>query len=127
MIDAKIYKHLLTHPEILAQVKSKKRNYMIHLKRFWIDLIRVKEWRIYLYISYLLWKIKDYDRLDLDYSSVIMHATNDHMSKTNYELTAIYSEIDKAIEGNIDYYKLEIIDLIDSGATIEEIKKYLMS
>lgn len=100
---------------------------MIKLKRFWIDLVRVKEWRICLYVSHLLWKIKDYDRIQYDYSNILMHVTDNRMSKTNYERTAIYSEIDKVHEGVLDFYRLEILELIDTDGTIEEIKKYLMS
>lgn len=100
---------------------------MKNLKLFWIYLIRFREWNIYIFIDHFFWKLKDYDRIQDDYSKVLLHATNDNMSKTNYELTAIYSEMNRVFKGDVDFYKLDIIDLIDAGATVEEIKKYLMS
>lgn len=81
---------------------------MIKLKRFWIDLIRFREWNIYLKVDHFFWKVKDYDRLQLAY---------DKLRNSYIKLT----------QNGIDLQKLGIIDMIDDGATIEELKKYLMS
>lgn len=71
---------------------------MIHLKKFWINLIFYKDW---------IWKIKDYNRLQDCYQQLIHKKTKQSQHKVNF-------------------YKLEILDLIDEGKTIEEIKKYLL-
>jgi len=71
-------------------------------------------------------KALDYDRLQYDYSCVLCYATNSRMSYTDYDVNIIYSEIDSA---QADFYyntiKSDIGDMIDKGATIDEIKKYV--
>lgn len=99
---------------------------MIKLKRFWFNLIHPKQWGVVYIISRIVWKLKDYDRIEYDYGCVLDNATNGRMSKTNYELQIIYSVITEA--QNEFYYgmfKDDINDLIDNGATIEEIRKYV--
>jgi hypothetical protein len=99
---------------------------MIALRRFWFDLNHPKQWGIYIVISRFFWKIKDYDRLEWDYCSVLCHATNDRMSKPNYDVTTIYSEIDDAKSNS--YYSIvkdDLSGLINYGGTIEDVKKYL--
>lgn len=94
--------------------------------RFWIDLTRPREWRISLAVSRLLWKIKDYDRLESDYCNVLCHATDARMSKPNYELNTVYSIIDEA-QSNC-YYSIvrdDINNLINEGATMAELKEYV--
>lgn len=99
---------------------------MIVLRRFWFDLTNPKQWGIYIVISRLFWKIKDYDRLESDYCSVLCHATNSKMSKPNYNLTTIYSEIDEA-QGMAHYgiVKDDLNDLFENGGTIEDVKEYV--
>ena len=99
---------------------------MIVLRRFWFDLTNPKQWGIYIVIRRFLWKLKDYDRLEWDYCNVLCHATNSRMSKPNYDLTTIYSEIDDAQSDC--YYSIvrdDINDLIKNGGTIEDVKEYV--
>jgi hypothetical protein len=100
---------------------------MIRLQRIWFDLTHPQqEWYWLYYIKRTLWKVKDYDRLEHDYCCVLDHATNSRMSKPNYELNTIYSEIDDSQMQN--YYGVvrdDINMLIEKGADITEIKEYI--
>lgn len=44
-------------------------------------------------IKDIIFKIKDYDRLELDYSAALDYATGGVMSKTNYTREAVYETI----------------------------------
>ncbi len=81
---------------------------MIYFRRVLTNLIFNKIWGIYLYINLLYHSVKDYNNQLRRYDDLIKSSV-------------------KTKQNGIDLYKLEIIDLIDSGKTIEEIKKYLMS
>lgn len=96
------------------------------IKRIWWDLTHPKEWYIFLSISRTLWKIKDYDRIESDYSSVLCHATLSRMSKTNYQLQSVYSVIDEA-QQDIHYgiIKEDLSGIIEGGGTLEDVKEYL--
>ena len=74
----------------------------------------------------IIWKIKDYDRLEYDYGCVLDHATCSRMSKTNYDKDTIYAVIDDA-QRELHYFavKDDINELINEGATIDEIKDYV--
>jgi hypothetical protein len=91
---------------------------------FWY-LTHPSDWLIFYKIKYFIWKIKDYDRLQYDYSCVLCHATGNRMSYTTYELNDIYSEIDDAqYHYWHDTFKEDLLEMINKGATIEEIKEY---
>lgn len=78
------------------------------------------------YIKEILWKIKDYDRIEHDYACVLSHATLWRMSKTNYFLSDIYSEIDDAQSNHMKWYiKHDILYGISSLNTKEEIIEYI--
>jgi hypothetical protein len=98
----------------------------IKLRRFWFDLTHPKEWYLCHMISSIIWKIKDYDRLEYDYGCVLDHATCSRMSKTNYDKDTIYAVIDDA-QRELHYFavKDDINELINEGATIDEIKDYV--
>lgn len=99
---------------------------MKKLKRLYFDLIHPNDWYIVYKIKDLIWKIKDYDRLQYDYSCVLCHATWGRMSYTNYELNIIYSEIDDIQSQS--YYKIvkdDINDIIKNAGTIEDIQEYI--
>jgi len=107
-------------------VRVFKINNIITLKRFWFDIKNPKQWGAYTFISHFLWKIKDYDRIVHDYCCVLDHVTNSRMSKPNYDLTTIYSEIDDAQATS--YYGIvrdDLTELIEKGAKMSEIKKYI--
>jgi hypothetical protein len=72
--------------------------------------------------------LKDYDRLEYDYGCVLDHSTWGRMSKTNYELQTIYSVIDDA-QSEVHYgiIKDDVNELINGGATIDEIREYINS
>ena len=98
---------------------------MIKLKRLLFDLRQPKQWNICLVISRWFWKIKDYDRIEYDYGCVLDNATMSKMSKTNYELNTIYAVInDTQQEFYYGIIKSDILELIEKGATIDEIKDY---
>lgn len=44
-------------------------------------------------IKEIIFKVKDYDRLEHDYSAVIDFATEGRLSKTNYELEGVFEAI----------------------------------
>ncbi len=72
------------------------------------------------------WYIKDYERLEYDYSCTLCHATLGRMSKSGYDLKDIYSEIDNAQEKfHYDIIKSDINDIIKEGGTIEDVKEYV--
>jgi len=101
---------------------------MIKIKRLIFDLLHPKEWMIILWIVELLWKIKDYDRMQWDYIRVVSHATNQRMSKSIYDVDAIFSEIDDAQRENYRWeVKSDVLDMIKSGATTQEIYTYFCS
>lgn len=88
---------------------------MNKFKRFIYDLIHPKEWMIVYNIKNIIWKIKDYDRLEYDYSNVLCHATNSTMSKTWYDLNTIYVQIDKTqSESYYDIVKSDINDILNT-------------
>ena len=99
---------------------------MIRLKRLWFDLTHPKQWLIYYVISRCFWKLKDYDRLEYDYSCVLDNATCGRMSKTNYDLHTVYGVINDA-QSELHYgiVKDDINELIEKGATIDEIREYV--
>ncbi len=83
-------------------------------------LFHPKEWRIIQWINEIRFKIKDYDRLEYDYSCVLHYATSGKMSKTNYELETIYTIIDETQhELSCDI----VNDLMDNG-DIDELRNY---
>lgn len=45
-------------------------------------------------IKDILFKIKDYDRLEHDYSCILCYITDGLLSKTNYEVKGLYTIID---------------------------------
>lgn len=101
---------------------------MIRLKRVWFDLTHPKQWHVYYVISRCFWKLKDYDRLERDYGCVLDNATCSRMSKTNYDLQTIYSVINDAqSELHCSIIKDDVNDLIDGGATVDEIREYINS
>lgn len=99
---------------------------MIRFKRLWFDLTHPKQWRIYYVIRRCFWKLKDYDRLEHDYGCVLDNATCGRMSKTNYEKHTIYAVINDAqSELHFGIVKDDVNELIENGATIEEIREYI--
>jgi len=96
------------------------------LKMLWFDLIHPKQWYISYIISHFFWKLKDYDRLELDYSCILDNVTDGKMSKTNYEKQTIFSVInDTQSELYYGIIKDDINEMIDNGATISEIRNYV--
>lgn len=74
----------------------------------------------------IIFKIKDYDRLEYDYCCMLCHATDSRMSKSNYDQQVIRAEIDDA-QSRI-YYKVvkeDILNILNDGGTIEDVKDYL--
>jgi len=95
------------------------------LKYYYWYLTHPSDWLIVYKIKYFIWKIKDYERLQYDYSCVLCHATGSRMSYTTYNLNDIYSEIDNAQYNYwYDTFKEDLLEMINKGATIEEIKEY---
>lgn len=87
-------------------------------------MIAPHEWSWVLSIRRLFLKIRDYDRLENDYSCVLCHATGSRMSYTDYELQTIYSVIDEhQSEWHTKMIKDDLQLLIDAGADIDEIKE----
>ena len=89
--------------------------------RILYNILHPCEWRIIQWINEIRFKIKDYDRLEYDYSCVLQHATSGKMSKTNYELDTIYTIINDAQhEVSCDIFN----DIVDHGGDIEELRNY---
>lgn len=99
---------------------------MKKIKILWFDFTHPKEWQVYLFIMRQVWKLKDYDRIEYDYGCVLDHATLSRMSKTNYQLPIIYSVIDDAQrENHYDTVKSDLLEIINSGGSIDDVKEYL--
>lgn len=95
---------------------------MKKLKIWLLNFAINKEW--YLWIINIYRKIKDYDRLESDYASVLCHATGSRMSYTNYEVQTILSVIDShQQEWHTSFIKADLQALIDAGADMDEIKE----
>lgn len=101
------------------------------IKIFFYEIFHPKDWMIVYYIRSILWKIEDYDRISHDYACVLDQATCSAMSKTNYLLPDIYTQIDQA-QSKLHYgiVKSDITDIIQdrdmtNQGKLEEIKKYL--
>lgn len=47
-------------------------------------------------VKEILWKIKDYDRLEEDYCKLLCYVTEGSMSKAHYYWSDIRSEVEKA-------------------------------
>lgn len=80
--------------------------------------------------KYLLWKIKDYDRLQYDYIRVLEHATLGNMSKSNYDVETILKVIDdQQYKYCGEMIKSDIKDILNESITasesIIEIEDYL--
>jgi len=99
---------------------------MNKLRQLLFDFTNVGEWRIVVWAKNIAWKIKDYDRLEYDYSCVLDHATCSEMSKTYYDKTTIYAVIDSKQEQF--YYsivKSDILEIIANKGDIEDIYEYV--
>jgi hypothetical protein len=85
---------------------------------------RIKDWIFY---------IKDYERLEYNFSCILDKVTNSKMSKTNYDLDTMYAVIDDELnESYLEIYRSDIKDILDQDSdevTDEqkfiEIKEYL--
>ena len=71
---------------------------------------KLMERQPFYYISETLWKIKDYDRLEHDYSCALMYATNGSMSKTNYSISDVECEIENAIQLHCYEHEQEVLE-----------------
>ena len=99
---------------------------MIKFKRFLFDLSRPRYWSFIALIRDIVWRVKDYDRMAYDYSCVLDHATGSAMSKTNYEVSQIYSVIDdRQREHYYQVVKDDVGEIIKEGGTIEYVKEYI--
>ena len=92
------------------------------IKKTFYRILDNVRYRIDLYFL----KLKDYERLEHDYCSVLCHATNNTLSRSNYQLSTIYSVIDqKQSEFYYSIVKDDILDIINNDGNIEDIKDYL--
>ena len=69
-------------------------------------------------IKDIIFKIKDYDRLEHDYSACLYYFTNGRLSKTTYEIrgleTVICDTIGEYMDEGKQHAKDEIISIIES-------------
>lgn len=73
-------------------------------------------------IQNIMRKIKDYDRLEGDYSVVICECTNSKLSKTNYETGVVIEEIQRAQqESTEEIIKDDLLDIINKTKGMERI------
>lgn len=90
---------------------------------------KIHDWLKYHFVNYpkdILFKIKDYDRIQSDYSRVLDFATDSKMSKTNYDLKTIYAVInDTQQESYYSSVKDDINMIIHDGGTIDDIQNYV--
>lgn len=57
-------------------------------------------------IKDIIFKIKDYDRLEYDYSAVLCHVTDGRLSKTGYEINGLLTQLsDMLTEGYYHGYE----------------------
>jgi len=96
------------------------------MKKNFLRKIKNNFFNIIFNIKRKIFYIKDYQRLEHDYSCVLAHATLSRMSKTNYNLQTIYNVIDDAQqEFHFDFIKSDLINLIKDGGKIEDIENYI--
>ena len=80
--------------------------------------------RLVMYIREILWKIKDYDRLEGDYSRLLCYVTNGNLSNTLYHWDDIEIEVDKAQSNQwYGYLKDDIKDLDTKKEILDYISK----
>lgn len=81
--------------------------------------------RLFQTIKDVIFKIKDYDRLESDYSSVLDYATGGVLSKTNYTLESVYDAIRYNVEKHDEYVEHDYLEQLKKGAVETEVKGYL--
>jgi len=98
--------------------------------KFWLRSIfyNIKDYVTYHFGDIARWKhkIKFYDQLESDYCDLLCHVTNGSMSKVGYDFQTICSVIDE--EQEKIYYQIvkdDILDIINTGGTIEDVKEYV--
>ena len=99
---------------------------MKNLKKFYLNFIYYKEWSIYIKINHFFWKLKNYDRLESDYTNVLMYVTDNTLSKSNYILNDVKSVIDSELDKYYnDIFKSDIQDIIDNDGFMSDIQEYI--
>ena len=113
----------LRYLTIFVETKTETMN---KLRQLLFDFTNVGEWRIVMWVKNIAWKIKDYDRLENDYSVVIGHATCSKMSKTNYDIDTVFAVIDDE-QAKVHYSTIQydILAMVDLGADLEEVVNYI--
>ena len=59
-------------------------------------------------IKDIIFKIKDYDRLEHDYACILWYITNGWLSKTNYKVDGLYTVIDNILTERDEYTRKEV-------------------
>lgn len=100
----------------------------IYIQRLWFDFTHPAEWHLPYILRRTIHKLKDYDRLEYDYSCVLNHATCGRMSNTNYDKQAICATIsDTQAELHFGIVKSDIVEMIEKGGAIDDIREYVNS
>lgn len=60
-------------------------------------------------IKDIIFKVKDYDRIENDYSSVLDYATGGILSKTNYTLDSVYEGIQHNLQKHDEYVFMDFL------------------
>ena len=84
-------------------------------------------------IKDIIFKIKDYDRLEHDYACILDYITDGRLSKTNYRVDGLYTVIDDILTERDECTRKEVEkDIIKKlqkkqpvGELEEEIQRYL--
>lgn len=61
-------------------------------------------------IKDIIFKVKDYDRIENDYSSVLDYATGGILSKTNYTLDSVYEGIQHNLQKHDEYVFMDFLE-----------------
>lgn len=61
-------------------------------------------------IKDIIFKVKDYDRIENDYSSVLDYATGGILSKTNYTLDSVYEGIQYNLQKHDEYVFMDFME-----------------
>ena len=72
--------------------------------------------RLFQTIKEIIFKIKDYDRVESDYSSVLDYATGGVLSKTNYTLESVYDAIRYNVQKHDEYVEHDYLEQLKKGA-----------
>lgn len=75
------------------QMETTHNTFRVNIISLIFNILIVKNMQLIDKIKSIIFKVKDYDRIEKDYSAVLDFATGGVLSKTNYTLDSVYKAI----------------------------------